>query len=380
MPPGSGATTWRARNRSTSRGSATLRRALQAAAAVVAALVICAAVNWSLLARTQWLVLRHDSTTDVWLPAADTQHLSLEQLPPQRMLSVSFVSKKRLNEFVRFWPSHLANYSAHQANHSWLIAYPNTDANVLLQVPASQNWTPSAVVTHEHTFTHGPLRLFVTPDGQRVMMQGMAVHLPATFLDHQTVPHCHKRDWSLSYALYSGAVFSYHLIKLPLLQKFEVMVKVDTDIEATAPFPDLGAAMEAKGCSVGHTTLHDTNDCEADSLPALQAFVKRRRRGPAASWRYGWCGGRMIQNMTAPSKLFYGNLVAYSTQLLLDPDVQDLSTFLYEEWPAGYFLRRWGDQAPFMLYLCLKDDVPDLFSSKALCDFSGLRNKVFKHW
>jgi hypothetical protein len=78
--------------------------------------------------------------------------------------------------------------------------------------------------------------------------------------------------------------------------------------------------------------------------------------------------------------MFYGNFAAFSTHnLLLHPDVQSISRYLYDDFEDGYYAHRWGDQAPFVMYACYLLDITDIENDSRVCDLSFLRDTVFRH-
>ena len=303
-----------------------------------------------------------------------------ESLPPRRVLIVQFVSSTRLKEFLHYWPGTEQNFVSTISNASFLLTYPHTDAEQLAAVPGDANWTLVHVVAHEHAFCKGPLHVYRTPAGSEVFTQAIITHLPRYYLDARRPPmiSCNgKHAASLSYALYSGAIWTYHLIHLPILSKYDIYHKLDSDISFLKRMPfDIGEEMERRGCSFAHTAKIACAGCEAESVTALKAFAKKTGVQPA-SLKKSWCSGNNKHKST--SFHFYGNFQAWSTKIVRSKDVLDLSVFLYEDWERGYFLHRWGDQAPFALFACMALEIDDFQHSPHVCDFTSLRNDVFKH-
>ncbi len=204
---------------------------------------------------------------------------------------------------------------------------------------------------HSHSFANGPLLHYKTLVNTDILLQPMNVHLPRHYLSQPPKnPTCYNgRIWSLAYALYSGAVFSYHILYLPVLEKFDYFLKVDTDIDFLKDMPfDIGEKLDTEGCLVAHSKLETPDDCENDALKAVLEATDVLHLKPPESKGYGWCNENLAN--LKPSTIFYGNFVAFSTHnLLLHPHIQIISRYLYEEYPDGYYVHRSGDQAPFIM-------------------------------
>jgi len=265
------------------------------------------------------------------------------------------------------------------SNMSVLLAVPHYDLSaVAATVVIDHGWIPSANVTHSHRFCRGPLMVFTTPLGVEVMLQAIIVDLPRYYLNNPVVPTCDNRSWSLSYSLYSGAVFSYHMLHLPVLSKFDYFIKLDTDIEFVTEWPfDVGEDMAKRGCTMMHSAIEGSNDCEDGALEAVLAFSEDNEVAPPKSANYSWCNENGEGKKA--SVYIFGNFMGYSTKFLLDPHIQALSEYMYEYWEDGYLAHRWGDQAPFVMYVCYLLDIPDLRNDAQVCDYSEYRNKVFYH-
>ena len=143
------------------------------------------------------------------------------------------------------------------------------------------------------------------------------------------------------------------------------------------PF-DIGEKLDMKGCLVAHSEVHPSEDCEEGALDALWEASKALQLEPPKSKNYAWCNAN-FENMK-PANIFYGNFLAFSTHnLLLHPHIQSISRYLYEDYQDGYFVHRWGDQAPFIMYACYLLDIPDIYYDPKVCDMSYLRGDVFEH-
>jgi hypothetical protein len=304
-----------------------------------------------------------------------------DSLPNKRLLVVQFISKERVNQFVDSWPSHEDRLVSKTRNSSILLACPHTDFQNITQGVVNQfKWRLVEEFDHAHSFANGPLLHYKTLGNVDILLQPMNLHLPSYFLQNPTAPTCHRnRKWSLSYALYSGAVFSYHLIHLPLLNKFDYFLKVDTDIKflKTMPF-DIGEYLAARNCLIGHSRIAHSTDCEDESLTGVLQATKALKLSPPKSTGYRWCNQNFAD--VKPSVMFYGNFAAFSTHnLLLHPHVQSISRYLYEDFQDGYYSHRWGDQAPFVMYACYLLDIPDIENDEKVCDVSFLRDDIFRH-
>jgi hypothetical protein len=178
--------------------------------------------------------------------------------------------------------------------------------------------------------------------------------------------------------MYSGAVFSYHLMELPFLSKYDFYMKVDTDIEFSSDIPfDIMEDMSVRNCMVGNSRILPSSDCEDGNLKALLQGTKDLELDAPKSAGYDWCNQNGDGNKG--SLILYGNFLIFSTKVLLHPDVVKMRRYMYEEYTDGYFTHRWGDQAPFVMYICQALDIPDLEEDPQICDYSGLRDSVFTH-
>lgn len=179
--------------------------------------------------------------------------------------------------------------------------------------------------------------------------------------------------------MYSGAVFSYHILQLPIVTRYDSVLKLDADIGFLKDVPfDIGEEIERRKCLVAHTSIIISTTCEAESTPAIHRFTVLHNKS-AASINRKWCNGTLMGRTGRVANVFYGNFLAFSTRLILDPDVLALARFLYEKWSRGYYLHRWGDQAPFMLYLCLKAYIPNIKNSSEICNLKSWRHTIFEH-
>jgi hypothetical protein len=300
-------------------------------------------------------------------------------LQHKRTLVVQFASVERLKEFNLYWRSHELHLLGNMNNASLLLACPSMDASkVMEQVIKYNNWTLVGTYTHHHPLAYGNLLQFQTPNGVDILFQPIVITLPRSYMNNPTIPTCADKTWSLSYAMYSGAVFSYHLMELPFLSKYDFYMKVDTDIEFSSDIPfDITEDMSSRNCLIGHTSIQGSGSCEDGNLKALLQGTKVLGFDAPKSVGYNWCNENGDGNKG--SLIFYGNFLVFSTKVLLHPDVVKMRQYMYEEYTDGYFTHRWGDQAPSIMYICQALDIPDLRNDTQICDYSRLRDSTFTH-
>lgn len=300
-------------------------------------------------------------------------------LEHKRTLVVHFASVEILDEFNLYWRSHEIHLFRKLDNSSLLLACPSHDTpEVMEQIIRHNNWTLVGAYGHQHPLAYGDMLRYQTPNNVDVFFQPIVITLPRYFMNKPTVPTCQSRKWSLSYAMYSGAVFSYHLMELPFVSKYDYFMKVDTDIEFSSDIPfDITDDMSTRNCMVEHSSIRHSTDCEEGNLKALLHGTQNLGLDAPKSVGYDWCN----QNGkgTKSSLIFYGNFLIFSTKLLLHSDVAKIRRYMYEEHADGYFTHRWGDQAPFVMYVCQALDIPDLRNDPQICDYSVLRESIFSH-
>lgn len=312
-----------------------------------------------------------------------THTVSSGPLQKKRTLVLQFISIEKIAQFNRFWPSKERHLFNSMTNLSVYITFPHIDApEVARSMIKEHKWVYLGKHIHAHMFAQGDIVEYVTPYGTQMFLQAVIVHLPRYFLNLRPAPpinaRCGKQRpaWPLSYAMYSGAVFSYHLLQLPLLRLYDYVLKVDADIGFKQDMPyDIGTQMERRGCIIAHTSIYKSTLCEADSTVALSQYLSKSNR-TLSRVNKRWCS--YLNNRVR--YYFYGNFIGLKTSFIHAHDVVKLAEYLYEEWDRGYFLHRWGDQAPFTMYLCLMaNSNAKIHNSSLLCDFSLLRHKVFEH-
>jgi len=191
-----------------------------------------------------------------------------ETLQHKRTLVVQFASVERLDGFNLYWKSHELHLLGNLNNASMLLACPSLDVpQVMEHIIKHNNWTLVGTYAHHHPLTYGNLLRFQTPNGVDVLFQPIVITLPRHYMNNPTIPTCAGRTWPLSYAMYSGAVFSYHLMELPFLSKYDFYMKVDTDIEFSSDIPfDIMEDMSVCNCMVGHSRILPSSDCEDGNL------------------------------------------------------------------------------------------------------------------
>ena len=306
---------------------------------------------------------------------------SWQTYPSKRLIVVQFVTRSKLREFNHYWENHERYLFTKLRNATLLLGCPHDDIEIVEQYIANKNeWKLIEELSHPHEFAlPGLLRRYSShKTAFDILVQPMLIELPHHYMRSPVIPKCGGKEFSLSYVLYSGAVFSFHLPSLPIIQKFDYYLKVDIDIGFVKESPlDIGEQMEERGCWIGHSAVHESSDCETNSVQGLLRAIQREKLQQPKSLRYQWCNKDLQDNM--PSNIFFGNFLAFSTSLLLHPEVQKIASFLYNEFKGGYFSHRWGDQAPFVMYACYLLDIPNLPSDPQVCDFSELRGNVFVH-
>jgi hypothetical protein len=326
-----------------------------------------------------WLISENFATNIAQNTYEESDFSDWTVLPSKRLLVVQFVSSEKISEFNQYWESHEKKFMLSLQNAPLLLSCPSIDASLIIkEIVEFHDWQLTGEFKHNHPFAHGALFRFKTPAYVEVFFQPLVVTLPRYHMNKPVIPTCRNRTWSLSYAMYSGAVFSYHLIHLPLVKKYDYFLKVDTDIEFLQEMPfDIGEDLSTRGCLIGHSAITGSNDCEDNNLSALLAATRALGLNPPKSLGYSWCNENNAERKG--SVVLYGNFAAFSTKLILHDDILQISEYMYEEYEKGYFVYRWGDQGPFIMYACHMLDLPDLRNNAQVCDYSKLRNSVFSH-
>lgn len=309
-------------------------------------------------------------------PASFKSYQTIEE---KNVAIVQFISHDRIHLYVSNFPQNEERLLAHVRNAAVLLCAPLSDASKIYQgIIIPLQWTHVASYSHIHAYTNGTIEEYVTPKGTQVFFQGMHVQLPMKVLQgHKIEPMCAGRTFQISYALFSGAVFSHHILQLPIIDRFLYFVKVDADLvfKKDVPF-DIGQKMIDQGCSIMHSELEAVwSGCEQGNLQAIRTFATSTGSHGPISDKYEWCNQNMEGKNTG--YIIYGNFMGYSRSLI--QKIRPLASWLYYEWEPGYFVHRWGDQGPSITYACYALDIPDIMDDKHVCDFRKLRHDVFTH-
>lgn len=213
--------------------------------------------------------------------------------------------------------------------------------------------------------------------GTRILVKGRLFELPLYIQREPEVLQdplwlgCNGHRRSVSYNLYSGAVFSHHIFSEPLLDEFDYVFKVDLDIQflKLIPFPP-SLLMRNKDCLFLHSSIDNgKSNCNQGVVEAAKAFSNIIRMS-SNSFGFEWCD---------VPHYFSGNFVGYNMAFLSSPKQQYFSRWLYECVKDGYFRYRWGDQAPYPIYLCLWRHIPDIKNSSDICSIHSWRDDIFQH-
>lgn len=246
-----------------------------------------------------------------------------------------------------------------------------------LEISRRLDLLPVTTYSHQCFICIGDLHLYNSrKDEVDIFFQPVSIFVAPKALEMPVIaPSCFSTKWSISYALYSGAFFSFHALQLPILTRFQFYMKIDADIEFYKRVPtNVFFSAFHRRCSIVHSAIQASTDCERDSVIALKAYSKAIKRDPL-SIKYSWCNNE--GNSTQVSKIFYGNFLGFSSSFL--NNISDLAKWLYFEYPQGYFTNRWGDQAPWMIYACAALDIPNLYDDSKICDISVWRREYFHH-
>eukprot|EP00516_Mucochytrium_quahogii_P000100 CAMPEP_0203758802 /NCGR_PEP_ID=MMETSP0098-20131031/11648_1 /ASSEMBLY_ACC=CAM_ASM_000208 /TAXON_ID=96639 /ORGANISM=" , Strain NY0313808BC1" /LENGTH=397 /DNA_ID=CAMNT_0050651407 /DNA_START=107 /DNA_END=1300 /DNA_ORIENTATION=- len=296
---------------------------------------------------------------------------NLNQVPKKNMLIVHFLSSPKFKYMHEFENRRTTYFYKEQSSKAIMYAFPHTIFQPLVRAVIGNDNFSVDFGELNYQFSggagFGPLLAWKSKSrNSTVYFQPLIVQLPRKVLSNTEFPHCVGKDWSPAYALYSGMVFTYNILQLPLLSRFKYFVKVDMDIKFLRPMLDLSVDLVKRKCVVAHTQL-SPNECEVGALKTLRTYVKNNPElGPARSASQPWCKREELENM------FYGNFVAYSTELVLSERVAKLSRALFHNYSIAYF-NRWGDQAQIMLYLCYEYNIPDIKHDPLICNYENTR-------
>ncbi len=264
-------------------------------------------------------------------------------------------------------------------DHRFLRTFLNRlTRNSTLDVPT----TMYISIYYKRQAAFGPLiRWWDAEDEVEYFVQSVRAELPFYYrsANIQPVARCRGSDWSFEYAFWSGAVYTYHLLQLNLLQAYDHVVNVDLqDIrylkQIPSPFFDLEES--AEDCVAFHTDLHNVV-CEAGVVHGLRKFFDDSASESS--------GPNRVESVlrfleTWPEqRVIYGNFVSIRTIVLRDPRVKALADFWYEKYPRGYFEERWTDQGATFALLAYYLNRIDPIESGKVCDYRFLRNEYFQH-
>lgn len=350
---------------------------------IVVAFLAGAFVTHVMDLRNNPLHLRDRALNPVESPASNEPSplLHWNSLPNKRSVFIMFLSADILHK-VKFW-SDQELFLSKQRNVTLLLSCPHSDTTAIRNFFTEQhNWELQGEYVHPHEFVFRQrMHRYLTPKGIEVLFQPIIAHLPSYYLQARPplVPSCAGHVWPISYALYSGAVFSYHLPRLPVIQKFDYLIQMDIDTAPKSDFNvDIGEDMAEKACLVMHTGARTTSDCEAGNYAALLRASIDLNLGQPKSGGYDWCNRDL--NNSATRYAFEGNFLGFATSLIRQPDVLRVSEYFYESHQPGYFTHRWGDQGAQILYVCQMLDVLDIKKpDPQVCDYEKYRVKYFSH-
>ena len=340
-------------------------------------------------------------------------------LPHQQLLTLHFITTHVLAEYLKNGKAFHEFLYSQQHNASVLIATPLPSLHAIMSAivkhgceslmdgatfecdaiasnNSSTERTMQRVDDFGHSLLFGPSFTWelALNDNSTAPVQylfvGIVVEPPEGYSKQSSTAraYCRGSYWSYNYCMYSGAVFSYQLLKLPLLSRFQYTLKVDTDIKMIRRTGDLASALAKQGNPhVAHTALHTETDhtcrnadrsagtcsCHRGIHAALSSFLQSSPRAAALSSQYAWCSPDQLGR-----SYFYGNFVAFSTAFLLSERVQRLATYLYHHEWRGYFEYRWTDQAAYMAFVCYALDV-DLKNGSSILSMHRMRQSKFVH-
>ena len=315
----------------------------------------------------------------------------------RRLLTVHLVTPQVADEYRRNLGAYERMHYRQQTNASVLVATPadGLDRIGIEQVPATLGLTPMSAAAGASQGgsagvsgrPHGEAARFAIPGGSAnvelyVLPTRIALPsaMPSAFAARRPNATCNRVQFPFEYALYSGAFFSYHLLRVPLLAMYDYYLKLDTDLSFDARMPDVGGLLDAASPAfqIAHTAIHSGDrDCQRGILSAVARF-ERASGTPSAS---GWChvaahvpGGASLDSL---DHFMYGNAMAFNVTFMTSPTVLALTEHLYEREWRGYFSTRWTDQAAYMAIACQTLNVSrNLRGSPQVLDLSWLRTET----
>jgi hypothetical protein len=177
---------------------------------------------------------------------------------------------------------------------------------------------------------------------------------------------------SLSYNLYSGAVYAHHLIHETILNNYDIIFKIDVDIRFRKQIDiSIVGAMNQNGAVFMHSSFL-LDQFTTGRVDALNRFSKHFGK-KSKSLNHTWCNDGFI---------FYGNFIAYKANYMHSELNRQMSKFLYEH-VDDWFRNRWTDQTLWPMYLCQWINIPEIRNSSKILDMSFLRNQeyfIHGHW
>ena len=310
-----------------------------------------------------------------------------------RLLTVHLLTPHVAREFKRNFPSMERNYYSRQESHAVLLAVPSQWSTVEILSRALGGRTP-----RRH---HGDHYEYSSPaSGTKLVGRAVDAALPRRLpLDARGRPITNATcgalsaqgqpgRWPWQYALFNGAWFTHHLLRLEELPCFTFYVKVDTDVGFIAPMPDLGKILaSADGVNMAHAGLivsggDAPNSCERGIVAALRRYARRQqspvprslgRRSPFARACLSPCS-------QTPLLQPFGNFLVFRTSFMTSARVKSLARYLYEHDWSGYFESRWTDQGGYLAFAYYgMRNMTRRFSGPEILDLAYLRDTRFVH-
>ena len=264
--------------------------------------------------------------------------------------------------FVSLMPSPLSYNMLMMMQSRCNLLYKNYDALMI---------TPSSLTFHDLNISTNDDKVWYPFPKCKLYLEKVDTDLPKVFTRKPI--RCSKRTWSLDYALYSGAFWVYHLLRVERIKQYDFYIKVDLDIMVLQPIDFPSLLVNKTNVMIAHTSiLKRFNDCERMSLRIMRDYVNLYKISAKMS---SWCSMEKLEYY------FYGNFVAYNSSFMTNKDVLDFTEYLYQNRSEGYFQYRWGDQATPPLLLCLFSNHTSRSMKKHtnVLDLSHIRYKYFVH-
>ena len=153
---------------------------------------------------------------------------SHETIEERDIVVVQFVSSSAVSAYTGNFEQNEEKLLLHLSKAALLLCSPISDVpDVQENIITALHWTHVASYSHIHQYTNGSIEEYLSPRGTRIFFQAMYIQLPRKVLGtHKIEPFCAGRTFSIGYALFSGAVFSHHILQMPIIDKFKVFVKI----------------------------------------------------------------------------------------------------------------------------------------------------------